>query len=154
MPANTPGGWPYVLPADHPVEYPVQSQQLATLLDTRAPANVNGLLTPATNWAEYGSPFAGLFATRQGGMVTIEAVLRSTTTITFVAGTPIQVASLPVGLRPVHDLFLPALSSPPGGYASAMAYISTLGTVSLALFVGGSMPTNLMAAIAATYRGA
>lgn len=33
MPATTPGGWPYVLPADHPLEYPAQSQQLATALD-------------------------------------------------------------------------------------------------------------------------
>ena len=33
MPATSPGGFPYVLPADHPLEYPAQSQQLATVLD-------------------------------------------------------------------------------------------------------------------------
>lgn len=36
MPATTPGGFPYVLPADHPLEYPAMSQQLATLLDQLA----------------------------------------------------------------------------------------------------------------------
>ena len=33
MPATTPGGWPYVLPADHPVEYPAASQNLANKLE-------------------------------------------------------------------------------------------------------------------------
>ena len=33
MSGVTTGGWPYILPADHPLEYPATTQQLATKLD-------------------------------------------------------------------------------------------------------------------------
>lgn len=33
--ATTANGWPYVVPADHPLEYPALSQQLANLLESR-----------------------------------------------------------------------------------------------------------------------
>ena len=33
MPATSPGGFPYVLPSDHPLEYPAASQQLTNALD-------------------------------------------------------------------------------------------------------------------------
>lgn len=39
MPANTAQGWPYILPADHPLEYPAQSQQMANVLGARLGAN-------------------------------------------------------------------------------------------------------------------
>lgn len=48
MPAMTPGGWPYVLPADHPLEYPAQSQSLANLLEQDARPRYRGSLASTT----------------------------------------------------------------------------------------------------------
>lgn len=49
MTGTTAGGWPYLVPDDHPLEYPAQSQQLAALFDKAAPFKGSGLAVRNTD---------------------------------------------------------------------------------------------------------
>lgn len=54
-PATTPNGWTYLLPSDHPLEYPAATQQQAQKLDVGDPwAQLTGSVTPtASAWAQF-----------------------------------------------------------------------------------------------------
>lgn len=100
MPANTPGGWPYLLPADHPVEYPAQSQTLATKLDTVAVKGDPAWTTPATllnGWVNVAAPAAPFRYRKVSGTVHVQATVKSGT-----LGAP--VFTLPAGYRPDANL--------------------------------------------------
>ena len=75
--AVTANGWPYVEPADKPLEYPALSQQLATKLDPYTPLlPALTTLTPASGWMDIGGGYGGLFVTKQGRIVVIDAVFK------------------------------------------------------------------------------
>lgn len=153
MPSTNPGGWPYLLPEDHPLEYPAHTQQLATLLDT----GMQGVLTPASGWAEYGAAFTGLFATRMGPLVTIEAMLKRTgANISLVVGTNMTIATLPVGFRPLHTVVCAGVLAPVGGASNTPCRLDFTvdGSVIAVALATGTMTQNSGWAFAAgTFRG-
>lgn len=103
MPGTSPEGWPYILDDDHPIEYPAYSQSLATLMDSRWDTyQATTTLAPFTGWADYGSGYA-LHMTRHADMVTIQAALKPTADAT-ISATPVQIATIPAGWRPVGSI--------------------------------------------------
>ena len=85
--AVTANGWPYVEPADKPLEYPALSQQLATKLDPYTPLlPALTTLTPASGWMDMGGGYGGLFVTKQGRIVVIDAVFKPTSDKAVTAG--------------------------------------------------------------------
>lgn len=76
MPANTAGGWPYVLPADHPLEFPTHSQALAQQLDAVAGSGQWTSYSPTVGGAVYSAVVAAYL--KRGTLVTV--VVKATVT--------------------------------------------------------------------------
>lgn len=95
--ATTPNGYPYVAPADHPLEFPASSQQLANVLDTRVgPATTTGALVVYGGWTLVSSQVE-----RRNGWVAVRGVLSKSTAPA--AGE--QIAWLPTGYNPTMEWF-------------------------------------------------
>lgn len=145
MPANTAEGWPYLLDEDHPLEYPAHSQAMANLLDQRWDTyQTSGLLVPTTPWSDSGG---GLRCTRGAGLVIIEGSMKPTSSQSMAVGTYVNLATIPVGFRPVGSVFAATVvyngtamaplgfaEFKPDGVLRAMALtattVATTGTVS------------------------
>ena len=153
MPANTTDGWPYILPADHPLDDPGQSQALANLLDSRWDTyQSTAVMTPAAGWADNSG--GGLLLTKFSGMVTGQRNLKPTTD-TSVTVTPIVVATLPVGFRPAVSGITAGIVSSAGAFYSCRFALDGNGNVRLNTFANVSvLATNGYAGCLFTYRGA
>ena len=96
MPGTTADGWPYILPADHPLEYPAQSQALANLLDSRGLAGELTTWTPRAPWVASGQ----LLVTRIGPLVLVDGTVVPTTQQALTAGANVIIGDVPPDLRP------------------------------------------------------
>lgn len=74
--ATTANGWPYVEPADHPLEYPAVSQQLANMLDA---ASGWQTWSPTPAGATYSSLLAAYTKRDKLVVATVKAVVATVT---------------------------------------------------------------------------
>lgn len=151
--ATTAAGWPYVEPADHPLEYPTVSQQLATKLESDASMTL-GLIVPLAPWAD---ALTGMYATRVGKLVVVEAALKHTSGVTLGAGVFVNVGTLPVGFRPTMNRGQGGVSIYTG---SAFAQNGTVefqsnGNIRIAAIVATTLAANTgTVSFLASFRGA
>lgn len=156
MPANTPGGWPYVLPEDHPLEFPAHSQALANKLQTDATI-VIAAMTPATGWADFGTSYGGLYVTKQGRLVTLGGLVKPTADKAVVTTAEYMLATLVAAYYPAADLIVPAAFKLSSASAPLSGFLSVYknGNVSLSPGTAGTiLAASGWVAIAATYRSA
>ena len=155
MSGATAGGWPYVTPDDHPLEYPAFSQQFALFAEAQAAA-VLGTLTPASGWVDYGTSAGGMHVTRQGKLVTINALMKRTSDLALVVNTGVDVATVPAGLRPAASTFdatfyqLTATGAPVLG----RLVVHQTGQVQLFPSAAGTLTTTGLVAVTIPYRAA
>lgn len=103
--ATTPNGWPYVLPADHPLEFPALSQALADKLDhDLGAADVWTAWTPAvTNGTASAADCR--YRRTPGGLLTIDAHLTmSAVTGNLTFSLPIAAAKATYGVAVFEDV--------------------------------------------------
>lgn len=108
MAGITQSGWPYVEPTDHPVDFPPHSLELANLLDEKVgKVGVTTILSTASGWADMGGQYAGMRLTAHSGMVTIEAMLKRTQSLSVTSQNFYLAGTIPAGMRPMTDINLP-----------------------------------------------
>lgn len=121
-------------------------------------ANETGLavLTPSAGWVDY-TTAPGMYVTRQGRLVTIDAALSPTSNLAVTAGSGIVIATIPAGFRPARGVTAPGWYNyaASGMGAAAKLIIGTDGTVSFIPTVAGTINagTNSVA-IPVSYRSA
>lgn len=143
--ATTPNGWPYVLPADHPLEFPAISQQLANLLESRFAAGATlGALTPVSGWKDYGSSYGGLYVTKVGRIVTVDAMLTLTANLGVTAGQDVPIATLPGWAYPLRSYLGPGVFADASGVAPIFCRLTVQsnGVVSFVPSVAKTMTAN------------
>lgn len=155
MPATTPGGFPYVLPADHPLEFPSHSQALANTLESMDLAPVADVLTPAAGWADYGGVYAGLLASKVGSLVVLEGMLKRTSDLTVGAGSYYTIGQAPAPFWPTHSVAGAAVTNfPTAGGALARILVSNSGGVQMAPASAGTFATGMWITFTIAYRAA
>ena len=124
-------------------------------VDTRLAA-VLGTLTPAAGWADYGTSAGGMHVTRQGALVTVNALLKRTSDLALVVGTGVTVAVVPAGLRPAASTFGATFYQLTGTSAPLVGRLVTAtdGTIQLFPSAAGTLTTTGLLAVTVTYRGA
>jgi hypothetical protein len=139
MSGTTAGGWPYVTPDDHPVEFPAHSQALANKLEAGGTVATVPLTAP---WTNYLGP---LKATRYGSLVTVEGFVRHTAGFAVVASTLYTVGTLPTGFRPVDEVNAAGMVSYNGtntGFVLTRVNVYTNGAVSWMALTAGTVTAN------------
>jgi len=141
--ATTADGWPYVVPADHPVEYPAVSQTLADLLEARWDTwQTEGQAVPGTGWADFSGGGLGLMCTKAAGLVVAELSLKATSALTLTAGWT-AAATLPVGFRPRATRQFPLMIHTGSAYAApGYAEINSAGGVGFRSVTSAALAAN------------
>lgn len=156
MSGVTAGGWPYVTPEDHPLEFPALSQQLANKLESSGATAALGALTPSAGWADFGGIYAGLFVTKNGRQVIVDAMLKPTSDIAMTAGGTYNVATVPAAYWPARSVYAPAAYRLSGTVPVAgVIQVTPSGTVSFNPSAAGTITAAAgYVAIALPYRSA
>lgn len=143
MPENTPGGWPYVLPADHPLEYPAASQTLANKLDTVAVKGDAAWTTPGSllnGWVNYGAGTVPFRYRKVAGLVTVQGTIKS--------GSVNTVFQLPAGYR-IGGGFIAYFNGAGNSGSSVSMYVDSSGNVNVVGY--GTGATNAIVMFHITY---
>lgn len=126
-----------------PLGTPPLTAWQAAVRDALTPlVSTMGALTPRAGWADYGSSYAGMFATKQGRVVTIDAMFKPTAD-TALTVSSVTLADVPAGWRPTRDVIAPVVYKLTTGFpAFGAVTITTAGAV---IFGPGANGTILAA---------
>lgn len=108
-------------------------------------------VTPTAPWVDFGSSYAGLYATKTGPIVVLEGLIKPTSTQSLSAGVGYSVANVPVGFRPSHNVYFPGAIAG-ATWVGAMLMVNTVGVMQIVPFATVSVATNGYIPIASAYR--
>jgi len=145
--ATTASGWPFVQPADHPVEFPASSQTLANLLESRVQSAAVAWTTVAP-WQVFSG--SALQITQIGKLVTLTGLVSPTSSQTLAAGAAVNIGSIPTAQRPITAQVGYATVLHSTAYAGGQAYVAAgtlqfipVGTASITVPTSGFIGFNL-----------
>lgn len=114
-------------------------------------------LTLGSGFTDPGGVTAGLYATRNKNLATIEFKVRPTADLLLTSGQAFSLVSIPAGYRPAHLVQTNgwmALTGTPGPRKTVEIQISTSGTVMLYSYVSETITTSGFVSLYITYRAA
>lgn len=115
-----------------------------------------GTVTPVSGWADLGGMYAGLQATKQGRMVTVNALLKPTSDKAVSAGVAFDVANVPAAMVPSTAVILSGIYATAGAAPLVCRFtVQTSGLVQCMPAVAGTiLAATGWVAVSITYRSA